>query len=130
MKILDIFIYLSVFNFMLLILVNIPMFSDTQVQPMQDAQIYSDWQEFGKQAGAKPSVADTIYLTFVGVFKVIPMIAQAVLNATILLPWFLERLFNLPTTHPIIVLFTSMVWINYGLGLLQIWLRTSFRQME
>ena len=132
MKMFDIFVYLTIFNFMLMVLVVVPSFSETSIQPAEvgGAEIYDDWEDFGAQAGVKPSTIDVLWLSFVGLLKAIPMLARAFLNATVMLPWFLSSALQIPKSNPIIIMFTSLVWINYGIGLLQLWMKTSIKHME
>ena len=130
MKMFDIFIYLTIFNFMVAILVVVPAFSETDLQPTSGVEIYSDWEELGDTAGAKPSVTDTLWMATIGAATAVLAVLHAILNATVLLPWFLERMLHIPKSNPLIMMFTSLVWINYGIGALQIWRNFSIKHAE
>ena len=130
MKLFDIFLYLTIFNFMVGILIAIPAFSETELQPASGLQIYTDWGGLGDTVAAKPTITDTLWMTTVGAATAVLAVLQAVLNATVLLPWFLSNLLHIPKSNPLIVMFTSLVWINYGIGALQIWRNFSIKHAE
>jgi len=112
------------------ILIAIPAFSETELQPAGGVETFSDWEGLGHTAAAKPTVTDTLWMSTIGAATAILAVLRAVMNATILLPWFLSSLLHIPKSNPLIMMFTALVWINYGLGALQIWMRTSIKHME
>ena len=130
MKMFDIFLYLTIFNFMVTILVVVPVYSETDLQPGSGIEIYSDWEGLGGTAAAKPSVTDTLYMATIGAATAVLAVLHAILNATVLLPYFLHNMLHLPVSNPLIMMFTSLVWINYGIGAMQIWRNFSIRHAE
>lgn len=130
MKMFDIFLYLTIFNFMVTILVVVPSFSETDLQPATGIEIYTDWEELGETTAAKPSVTDQVWMATVGAATAVMAVFRAILNATVLLPWFLERMLHIPSSNPFIVMFTTLVWINYSIGAMQIWRKFSIRYAE
>ena len=130
MKMFDVFLYLTIFNFMVAILVVIPAYSETDLQPASGIDIYTDWEELGGTAAAKPSITDTLYMATIGAATAVLAVLQAILNATVLLPWFLQRTLHLEPSNPVIIMFTSLVWIVYGIGAMQIWRNFSIKYAE
>lgn len=126
MKLFDIFLYLTIFNFMIAIVVVIPAYSETNVQPSSGVELYTDWESLGEDTGVGLPIVDVIS----GAIYAVASVLKAVLNATILLPLFLERMLNIPKTNPLIVMFTALVWINYSIGALQLWRRFSIKHAE
>lgn len=132
MKIWDIALFLIIFNMMLSVFVQLDEYNQTSLQPLNTSSEisgFSDWKSFGEDSGSAPSgVLDTMWTSFAGVLKAIPMILLAFLHATVLLPWFLGAAFNLSPASPVLVLFTSLVWLLYGVGALQLWLGRRIEQ--
>ena len=115
---------------MVAILVVIPAYSETDLQPASGIDIYTDWEELGGTAAAKPSITDTLYMATIGAATAVLAVLQAILNATVLLPWFLQRTLHLEPSNPVIIMFTSLVWIVYGIGAMQIWRNFSIKYAE
>lgn len=132
MKIYEIMLYLIIFNMVLSCLIQLDIFAEQPMQPINTtAHGYGTWEEYGGDVDFSGDFGaiDTLAMAYYGVIRAVPMLILAFLQATILLPWLLSSALNIAPTSQIVLMFTSLVWLVYGIGILQPWMKQSIDQM-
>jgi hypothetical protein len=130
-KIWDIALFMIIFNMMLSVFVQLDEYNQTSLQPLNTSNEISgfkDWKSYALEAATEPGEEGGVLFTVKMVLRAIPMILLAFLHATVLLPWFLGGALNLAPGSAVVVMFTSLVWLVYAVGALQLWLNRRIEQ--